>query len=59
MKKLIDIPQDVADNLSVQAIKSGKRNLKNYIESLLNSIGRTETPIIIGDGERHVKELIK
>lgn len=40
MKKNIDLPQDVIDMLSIQAIQSGKKNFKNYVEWLLTEFSK-------------------
>lgn len=40
MKKNIDLPQDVIDRVSIQAIQSGKKNFKNYVEYLLTEFSK-------------------
>lgn len=34
MRKLIDIPEEILEDLQIKAVKA-KKNLKNYIEDLL------------------------
>lgn len=34
MRKLIDIPEEILEDLQIRAVKA-KKNLKNYIEGLL------------------------
>lgn len=46
-RKNIDLPQSVIDTLSIQAINSGKKNFKNYVEFLLNQIAEAGGQIII------------
>ena len=52
MKKNIDLPQDVVDTLSIQAIQSGKKNFKNYVEWILEEASKEGSNVRILDPKR-------
>ncbi len=54
MKKLIDLPQSVIDDLAIQAIQSGHRHFKPYAEKLLTVLSRHKGQLIEND-ELNVK----
>lgn len=52
MKKLIDIPQEVAHKLKVQAAQDGHRSLKSFIEHILTDYSKSmQTFFIMGQGD--------